>query len=68
MCVCVCVCASVCVCVCVCVHVGVCVFLHDKSKRYQSRNMKFKYVVVYENISDKFDNGYGRQKPSKGGG
>ena len=30
--------------------------------------MKFKYVVVYENISDKFDNGYGRQKPSKGGG
>ena len=38
-------------CVCVCF----CVFLHDNSKRNQSRNMKFKYFVVNENNSDKFD-------------
>ena len=36
---------SVCVCVC----------LHDNSKRNRSRNMKFEYIVVYENSSDKFD-------------
>ena len=42
---------SVCVCVCVCV----CVFLHDNSKRNQSRNTKSEYIVVYENSSDEFD-------------
>ena len=30
-------------------------FLHDNSKRNRARNMKFKYAVVYENNSDKFD-------------
>ena len=45
----------VCVCVCVCVFVGVCVFLHDNSKRNQSRNMKSEYIVVYEISSDEFD-------------
>ena len=49
-----CVCVHPCVCVCVCL----CVFLHDNSKSNPSRNMKFEYVVVYENISDKFDNGH----------
>ena len=49
VCVCVCVCASVFVCVCVCV------FLHDNSKRNQSRNTKSEYIVVYENSSDEFD-------------
>ena len=42
------------VCVCFCVRV----FLHDNSKSNQSRNIKFKHIVVYENISDKFDNGH----------
>ena len=52
--VCVCVC-DVCVCVygvCVCFHVCVCVFLHDNSKRNQSRNTKLGYILVYENSSD----------------
>ena len=40
---------SVCVCVCVCVC------LHDNSKRNQSRNTKFEYIVVYQNSSDEFD-------------
>ena len=40
---------SLCVCVCVCV------FLHDNSKRNQSRNTKSEHIVVYENSSDKFD-------------
>ena len=40
---------SLCVCVCVCV------FLHDNSKRNQSRNTESKYIVVYENSSDEFD-------------
>ena len=43
---------------CVCV----CVFLHDNSKTNRSRKMKFEYVVVYENIWDKFDNGHCRFK------
>ena len=43
------------VCVSVCVRVCVCVFLHDNSKRNQSRNMKLEYIVVYENSSDEFD-------------
>ena len=30
-------------------------FLHDNSKRNRSRNMKFEYMVVYENSSDEFD-------------
>ena len=47
---------SVCVCVCVCVC------LHDISKSYPSRNMKFEYFVVYGNISDKFDNRHCRIK------
>ena len=42
----------------VCVSVCVCVFLHDKSKSNQSRNMKLEYFVVYENITDKVDNGH----------
>ena len=42
---------SVCVCVCLCV----CVFLHDNSKRNQSRNTKSEYIVVYENSSDEFN-------------
>ena len=40
-----------CVCVCVCV----CVCLHDNSKRNPSRNMKLKYIVVYENSLDECD-------------
>ena len=35
-----------------------CVFLHDNSKSNRSRNMKFKCVIVNENISDKFNIGY----------
>ena len=45
-------------CVCIRVSACLCVFLHDNSKSNPSRNMKFEYVVVYENISDKFDNGH----------
>ena len=44
-----------CVCVCVSVFVCVCVFLHDNSKRNQSRNTKLEYIVVYEKSSDEFD-------------
>ena len=40
---------------CVCVFVCACVFLHDNSKRNQSRNTKFEYIIVYENSSDEFD-------------
>ena len=42
---------------CVCVHpcLCVCVFLHDNSKRNQSRNTKSEYIVVYENSLDEFD-------------
>ena len=44
---------------CFCVSV----FLHGNSKNNQSINMKFEYVVVvYENISDKFDIGHCRTK------
>ena len=39
-------------CVFVIVCVCLCVFLHDNSKSNPSRNMKFEYVVVYENISE----------------
>ena len=64
--VCVCVFVHVCVCVCLfvcaCVYVCLCVFLHDNSKSNQSRNIKFEYFVVYENISNKFDNGHCRIK------
>ena len=58
--VCVCVCVGVCVCVCasVSVHPCVCVCLDDNSKSNRSRSMKLEYIVLYENISDKFDNGY----------
>ena len=45
---------SVCVCVCLCVSV----FLHDNSKSNQSRNMKLEHIVVYENISHKFEIGH----------
>ena len=38
-------------CPCLCA----CVFLHHNSKGNQSRNMKLKYMVVYENSSDEFD-------------
>ena len=37
------------------VSVCVCLFLHDNSKRYRSRNTKSEYIVVYENSSDEFD-------------
>ena len=40
---------SVFVCMCVCV------FLHDNSKINRSRNVKFEYMVVYENSWDEFD-------------
>ena len=60
--VCVCVCVHPCVCVCVCVHPCVCVCLHDNSKNNLCRNMKLENIVVYENISDKFDNGHCRIK------
>ena len=59
------VCVCVCVCICVCVFV---VFLHDDSKSNQSRNMKFEYFVVYENISDTFNNGHCRVKVKVKGG
>ena len=36
--------------------------LHDSSKSNRSRKMKLEYIVVYENISDKFDNGHCRIK------
>ena len=49
-------CASMCVCFCVCV------FLHENAIRNWSRNMKFKYIVVYENNSDKFDIGHCRTR------
>ena len=54
---------NVCVCVRVrvCVRVCACVF-HNNSKRNQSSKMKFVYIVVYENISDKFDLGHCRIK------
>ena len=45
-------------CVCPCLCVCVCVFLHDSSKCNSSKNMKFEYIVVYENNSDKFDIGH----------
>ena len=35
---------------------------HYNSKSNPSRNMKLKYIVVYENISNKFDNGHSRIK------
>ena len=38
------------------------VFLHDTQKSNRSSNMKFEYAVVYENISDKSDNGHCRIK------
>ena len=47
--------SCVCVCVCVCV-------LHDNSKSNRFSNMKLEYFVVYENISNKFDNGHCRIK------
>ena len=39
----------------VCVCVSMFVFLHDNSKRNQSRNTKLEYIVVYENSSDEFE-------------
>ena len=38
-----------------CVFVCVWGFLHDNSKRNQSRNTKSEYIEVYENSSDEFD-------------
>ena len=37
------------------VSLCLCVFLHDNSKRNQSRNTKSEYIVVYENSLDEFD-------------
>ena len=50
--------------VCVWMGIRVClfVFLHNYSRSNRSRNMELEYVVVYENISDKFDNGHCRIK------
>ena len=42
------------------VFMCVSVFLHDNSKSNRSRNIKFEYIVVHENISDKFDIGHCR--------
>ena len=42
----------------VCVHVSVCVcvlFLHDNSKSNRYRNVKFEFIVLYENKADKLD-------------
>ena len=41
-----CVCVGVCVCLCVCVFVC----LRGNSKSNRSRKMKFKCIVVYENL------------------
>ena len=53
---------SVYVCVRVRVCVYVCRFLQDNSKSNRSRNMKLEGIVVYENISHKFDIGHCRTK------
>ena len=52
-------------CVCVCAHVRACVcvlvcVITQKIIDVGTRNMKLKYIAVYvyENISDKFDNGH----------
>ena len=56
------VCIPLCVFVCVCACVCVCVFLHDNSKSNRSRKMKFEHIVLYKNISDKFNIGHCRTK------
>ena len=38
-----------------------CVFAYN-SKSNRSGNIKLEYIVVYDNISDKFDNGHCRIK------
>ena len=43
-------------------RVCVSVFLHDNSKSNRSMNMKFEYIIVYENISDNFDIGHCQTK------
>ena len=53
---------------CACVCVFVCVFLQDNSKSNECSRMKLEYSVVYENISDKFDNGHCRIKVKVTGG
>ena len=30
-------------------------YLHDYQKRNRSNNVKFEYIVIYENSSDRFD-------------
>ena len=40
-----------CVCPCLCV----CVFLHNNSRRNQSRNTKLDHIEGYKNSSDEFD-------------
>ena len=62
-----CVCVGACVCVCVCVRACVCACVclcvcKKVIKSNQSRNMKLESFVVYENISDKFNNGHCRFK------
>ena len=47
-------------CVCGCVHVCVSLFLHDNSKSKLSSSMKLEFIVVYENISGKFEIGHCR--------
>ena len=49
---------SLCASICVCVFPCFCTI----TKKNRSRNMKFKYVVRYENNSDKFDIGHCRTK------
>ena len=53
---CVCVCVFVCISVLlsVCAGVCMCVCKHDDSKNNSSRNLKFEYIVAYENILDEF--------------
>ena len=43
-------------------YLCVSVFLNDNLKSNRLRNMKLKYIVVYENISDRFDIGHCQTK------
>ena len=45
-------------CVCVCLSVCLCVCKHDNSKNNWSRDLKFEYIVAFENYLDEFDIGH----------
>ena len=40
--------------------VSMCVCFDDNLEGYSSKNMKFEHIEVYENNSDKFENGHCR--------